>query len=147
MAWCQTRHDLNQWRLVYWRIYHSVSMRWSHDYIYGNREYKGTHSVKLKYHVRIDNKASRNKISILWEILRYFYICLKKSKNAQSLYTDMQRLFHSTWPSSFSSHNRGGEQRWPQNKMSVVRRYQTTVQKWQENFSNISKWHTAVPLN
>ena len=53
---------------------------------------------------------------------------------AQSLATDMRRLFYSTWPPSFSSHikkevlsNRGGERRWPQNKTGVVHRYHATV--------------------
>ena len=46
---------------------------------------------------------------------------------SQSLDTDMQRLFYSTWPPSFSSHIRGGERRWPQNKTGVVHRYQATV--------------------
>ena len=46
---------------------------------------------------------------------------------AQSLDTDIQRRFYSTWPPSFSSHikkellsKRGGKRRWPQTKTGVV---------------------------
>ena len=42
----------------------------------------------------------------------------------QSLDTDMQRLFYSTWPSSFSFHI---DKRWTQNKTGVVHWYQATV--------------------
>ena len=38
-------------------------------------------------------------------------------------------IYYSTWPPSFSSHNRGGERRCPQNKTGVVHRYKATVEK------------------
>ena len=64
------------------------------------------------------------------------------TKWAQSLATDKRRLFYSTWPPSFSSHsNRGGERRWPQNKMGVVHRYQATVQMG----SGPETWMTYTP--
>ena len=68
------------------------------------------------------------------------------SCHPQSFDTDMQRLFYSTWPPSFSSH-RGGERRWPQNKTCVVHRYQATVLSSYHNemFKSFYYWQKCCP--
>ena len=82
--------------------------------------------------------------------------CTVCTPKAQSLATDMRRLFYSTWPPSFSSHikkellsNRGGERRWPQNKTGVVHRYQANrrgERRWPQNKTGVvHRYQATVP--